>query len=1066
MRTKQLIVTALFVLLTAFPVLAQKGSVTVKGSVVDQNGAAIPLASVLVKGTTQGVSADLDGNYVITVPSSETVLEFSSVGYTAVEERVGRRSQINVILSVDQESLDEVMVIAYGTAKKGTYTGSAAAVTNDKFDLRPVTAVTSALAGTTAGVQVSTSNGMPGSDPTIRIRGIGSFNASNSPLIILDGMPYDNAMSSINPNDIESLTILKDASSAALYGARAANGVILINTKKGRSDRISVTASYNLGFTNRQTKDYKTLGTSDYMQMYWEAARNAFMYSGDSKETANSKAGASLLTGMGYNAYNTTADKLFDSSTGAILPGNSVVWADDLNWEDYLERTGVRHDANVSISGGTKKSDYYTSVGYTDDQGYWVGSELKRYSVKANVNSQITKWLKVGTNVATTLTDTEGTQSESNGNNTNPFRFIRYIGNIYPVHVHYANGDYYLDENGDKVWDFGVGYDLPDGTTAPKRDYMTSYNHAAEATKRYSGYRRSTVNAKLFGEVTFLKDFKFSVNGGLGLNMYNSHSADVVWEEKQNEGTSTKNTSNTTTWTFNEILSYSKDFGRNHIDAMAGHESYDYSYFYETVSKKGQIVIGDNYEFANYTEVNTVPNSYTSTYRVEGYLSRINYDYDGKYFASASFRRDGSSRFYKDVRWGNFWSVGAGWRIDKERFMSSAAAVDLLKLRASFGLVGNDDLDAYYPWMAQYTKRNNGLTAGYFQTTLGSTTLTWEDSANLDLALEWGLWRGRFNGTVEFFNRQSSNLLFTVPLPRSAGIDDLDMNAGSMYNRGFELTMDFTPVRTRDFSWTVNGNVTYLKNKITELPIDPYTSSPYKIEAGHPRYEFWLRQWKGVNPDDGYCLYEADLDNEAFVFEDDELITYKGVQCTENIEHAKYGWSGQAMPPFIGGFGMTFRYKGFTLGFDSYFQLGGKYYDSTYKALMSGYTGSSAAPGYHKLHVDVLKRWQNPGDVTDTPKFTGTTDYNNTDAGSSTRWLTTSNMFELTNVNLGYDIPSKVCARLGVQSIKLYCSGDNMLLISARRGMFPRRTTYSGYDGNSDIYLPARTISLGTKINF
>jgi len=1038
----------------------------ITGKVTSTDGQPVPFASVVEKGTMNGTATNDDGTYVLTNVSPNANLIVTCIGYIEQVIEVSSRSVINVILAPDTESLEEVMVIAYGTAKKGTYTGSAASVNNEKFELRPITGATQALAGTTAGVQVSTANGMPGSDPSIRIRGIGSFNAGNAPLIVLDGMPYDNSISSINPTDIESMTILKDASSAALYGARAANGVIMINTKKGRADKLSVSASYNIGLTSRQSKDYETLDTDQYMQMYWESTRNAFMYSGDSKEVANAKAGESLLTGMGYNAYNATASQLFDPQTGAILPGNNIVWADDLDWAKYVERLGVRHDANVAISGGTQKSDYYTSMGYTQDNGYWVGSSLTRYSAKANVNSQITKWLKVGTNLTSAVSISEGEQSEANGNNKNPFRFIRYIGNIYPVHVHYANGDYLLDAEGNKVWDFGIGYDLPDGTSAPKRDYMTSYNHAAETANTYSGFKRITLNAKVFAEITFLKDFKFTVNGGLGENAYMSHSADVVWAEKQNDGTSTKNTSNTTTWTFNEILTYNKNIGKHNIDAMIGHESYDYSYFYETASKKGQIVVGNNYEFANYTEANSIPNSYTNRYRVEGYLSRLNYDYDGRYFASASFRRDGSSRFYKDVRWGNFWSVGAGWRIDKEAFMSGVSWVDLLKFRASYGLVGNDDVSGYYPWMAEYTKRPNGTAPGYMQTTLGSETLTWEESANLDIALEWNLFKGRFNGTLEFFNRQSSNLLFEIPLPKSAGITSKWMNAGTMYNRGVEFTFDVNVINRKNFNWNINGNVTYLRNKITYLPVDAYTSSPYKIEQGHPRYEFWLRQWMGVNPDNGYCLYEADVDNPDYVWADGELFEYKGVTVTENIEHAKYDWSGIAMPPFIGGLGMNFTLFRFTLTFDTLFQLGGRYYDSTYAALMSAYTGSSAAPGYHKLHVDVLNRWQNPGDVTDTPRFTGTTDYKNTDAGSSTRWLTTSNMFELTNINLAYDLPVKACAAMGIKGLKFYVSGDNMLMISARQGMVPRRTTYSGYDGNSDLYLPARTFSFGTKLNF
>lgn len=1058
------LLTLVLTLLTGIGLLAQN---RVTGKVTSsQDGAPVAFASVVVKGTMNGVASDDNGAYVLDNVPANAVLVFSSIGFTDLEVVVGGRSVIDAILAPNAESLEETIVVAYGTAKKGSYTGSAAAVGSDKFDLRPVTGITSALAGTTAGVQVSTVNGMPGSDPTIRIRGIGSFNANNSPLIVLDGMPYDNAISSINPNDIESMTILKDASSAALYGARAANGVLLITTKKGRSDKLTVEAGYNLGFSQRQTKDYETLGLNDYMQIYWEAARNAIVYGGASMADANARAGNTVLTGMGFNIFNMGADQLFDSGTGAVNPSAKLLWGDDLNWLDYVQRTGIRHDANVSISGASKKADYYTSVGYTRDEGYIVGTFLERYSAKANANSQITKWLKVGTNLNAAITMAEGQQSESSGNNNNPFRFIRYVGNIYPVHVHYPDGRLYVDDSGEPVFDFGIGYDLPDGTSWPKRDYMTAYNHAAEVAGRYNGYKRANINAKAYAEITFLRDFTFTVTAGLGENLYRSHSADVVYEAKGNNGTSTKSVSNTTTWTINEILNWSHNFGKHHVDAMVGHESYDYTYSYQTASMKTQIIVGRNFEFANYVEANSVPNSYEHNYAVEGYLSRLNYDFAGKYFLSGSFRRDGSSRFYKDVRWGNFWSVGAGWRVDNEPWMKSVSWVDMLKLRASYGLVGNDDVDSYYPWMATYVSRPNGTAPGYLQSSLGSTTLTWEESANFDAAVEFSLGNGAFAGTIEFFNRESSNLLFSVPQPLSSGVDDVDMNAGTMYNRGIEFTFDWRAVKTRDFQWNINGNVTWLKNRITSLPIDPYTSSPYKIEEGHSRYEFWLRQWEGVNPETGYSLFLADTGNPDFAFADDELISYNGKMCTENIEHAKWDWSGNAMPPFIGGFGTQLRWRNFTLGLDFYYQLGGIYSDSTYGSLMTTTTSSAGSPGYHKLHVDILNRWQKAGDVTNVPKVSGTTDATNIDAGSSTRWLTSSNMLELTNVYLSYDMPAKALNALRIEGLKFYFSADNTFLLTPRRGMFPRRTTYSGYDGNSNLYLPARTFSLGMKVNF
>ncbi|MCK9624946.1 MAG: TonB-dependent receptor [Bacteroidales bacterium] len=1039
-------------------------TIIVKGTVrAADNGDPVPYVVVFQKGSNVNAITDANGEYSISVLSNATLV-YSLLGYENAEIQVKGRMIINVDLLTSSTALDEVMVIAYGTAKKSSYTGSAATVNEEKFRDRPLTTISQALTGTTAGLQVGTSNGQPGSTPTLRIRGLGSFNASNSPLIVLDGMPYDNSISSVNPSDIESITILKDASSAALYGARAANGVILLTTKKGEKGATKIMTKYNVGFTTRQTKDYETVGTEDYMQLYWESTRNSLMYSGASLQEANARAGSSLLAAMSYNAYNMEADQLFDHNTGKINSNAQLRWADDLDWRSSIERVGIRHDIGVSISGANEKTDYYASVGYIDDNGYIIGSSLQRYSAKTNINSQLKKWLKTGVNLNASITESIGNQNESSGNNSNPFRFLRYVGNIYPIHLHNPEtGDYIYDLEGNKMYDFGLGYTTSDDVVVPKRDYVSGNNPATELQNVYDGYRRNTINAKTYVEMTFLKDFKFTMTAGVGSNMYKGWSGSYVYQEKGNAGTSSKSSSNTTTWTINQILSYNKDFGKHHVDAIIGHESYDYEYNYLSASMKGQIILGSNFEFKNFTEADGTPSSYTNSYNVEGYLSRLNYDYDSKYFVSASLRRDGSSRFYKDSRWGNFWSLGGSWRIDRETFMSNVNFINMLKLRASYGVVGNDDLDSYYPWRASYSPYPNGTEAGYLQSSLGNKELSWEISHNLDVALEFSLFSSRFNGTVEFFDRESSNLLFEVPQPLSTGVDSKSVNAGTMYNRGIELTLDYKIVNTKDFKWTLNGNTTYLKNKLVDLPLEAYTTSVYKIEEGHSRYEFWLRQWYGVNPDTGYNLFVADIDDSGYVWGDNELIDIDGVKYTENIEHAKYDWSGRAMPLLTGGLGSVLNWKNWSLSFNFYYQLGGKYYDSTYASLMSVGTASLS---YSKLHKDLLNRWQQSGDVTDVARLSNGNDSKNINASTSTRWMVSSNMLELTNISLAYTLPKKFIKNANIEGLKIYFSADNPLLITTRRGMSPRRNFLSGYDGNADIYLPSRTFSFGANINF
>jgi outer membrane receptor protein involved in Fe transport len=472
---------------------------------------------------------------------------------------------------------------------------------------------------------------------------------------------------------------------------------------------------------------------------------------------------------------------------------------------------------------------------------------------------------------------------------------------------------------------------------------------------------------------------------------------------------------------------------------------------------KTQTIIGDNFEYANFTEVNALPYSYTNNYRVEGFLSRLNYDFNEKYFFSASYRRDGSSRFYEDVRWGDFWSVGAGWTVDKEKFMTGVEFVDMLKLRASYGVVGNDDLSSYYPWRATYAINNNGE-PGYIQSSLGNRSLTWETSNNFDVATEFRLFDNRLEGSIEYFHRVSSDLLFSVPQPISSGISSIDINAGSMYNKGFEISLNGVAVSKNDFQLSINGNATFLKNKITDLPLDPYPTSVYKIEEGHSRYDFWLRQWYGVNPATGYNLFKADVD--MFTFADGELLEIDGVNYTENIAKSLYDYAGTSLPIVTGGIGANIAWKNFTLKFNFYYQLGGKFYDNNYQSLMSG------SNLYFAQHEDLLGRWRKPGDVTNIAKVVAGTAVNNIGAASSTRWLLSSDMIELTNLNLSYKIPSKFLQTKNITDATIYFSADNALMISARRGVYPRRNFQSGYISNGDVYAPSRVISLGLSLTF
>jgi len=1017
-------------------------------------------ASILVTGTNTGTITDVDGRFTLnSVSLNDKTITVSFVGMKP--QTLPIKPEMTIYLESDSEVLEEVMVVAYGTAKKSSFTGSAGLVKADKIESRPVTTVTSALLGATPGVQVSAASGQPGSEPSIYIRGLGSISATNTPLIILNGMPYDNSISSINPGDIESISVLKDASSAALYGARAANGVVLITTKTGNKDKMTVSVKVNQGITARQTSDYETLGTEDYLKVYWESARNQLIAGGMDANLAGQQAAKNLITGnLAYNPFNVPDDQVVDEN-GNLNPNARFMWGGDTNWKDAIQQTGNRTDINMNISGGSSKSDYYLSVGYLTEDGYIIGSKFDRYTINTNVNSQVTSFLKVGGTVSGNISKTAGQQTENSGGNSNPFRFTRYIGPIYPIHIHNpVTKEYVLDANGNKIYDFGSSYTIEDGVETPSRDYISGNNPAIELQNISNGYKRNQLNAKGYAEIRFLDGFKFTLNGAVGTNSRLNSSADIVYAEKQNVGSSSKSTSFTTTWTFNQLLAYSKDFGRHHADALLGHESYDYEYNYLKASMQGQTVNNDNFEFPNYT-VPDGQNSYTDRYKTEGYLARLNYDYDSRYFFSASVRRDGSSRFYKDSRWGTFYSVGAGWRIDKEKFMDQFTFINLLKLRFSYGEVGNDAIGTFYAWQATYEQMPNGLEAGYIkQRELNSRNLQWEISRNSDVALEFELFKSRLSGSIEYFNRRSDNLLFKIPQAPSTAITKALQNAGSMYNSGIEIDLHGKLIDTKSLVWELGLNATWLKNKITHLPIEPYNDGVHRVEQGHSRYEFYLRQWAGVDPATGNSIY---VPTEEALESSSTLVEVDGKTYTTTVKEALYDWSGNSMPDVSGGFSTSVSWKGLTLSLLFNYQLGGNMYDVGYGDLMTQPSGSAALTA--NKHVDILKRWQKPGDRTKVPRIE---DFSNTDmnAGTSTRWLISSNMLELANATLSYDVPKQWLSKFSVQGLRVYASGDNLLLFTKRQGIYPRRNIFSGYTGNIDIYLPARVFSLGLNLTF
>lgn len=1064
--------------------IAQQKSVS--GHVTSMDGnETLPGVNVLVKeAPTVGTVTDINGNFEIkSLPTNAKTLIFRFVGFKSVEVPISG-SVVNASLETDNKQVDEFVVTAYGSVKKSSMTSAAAVVNSKKLSERPVSNVLKAIEGQAAGVQVSSGLGAPGEAPVIRIRGFGSINAANDPLYVVDGIPYVGSISNLSNDDIENMTVLKDAAATALYGSRAANGVVIITTKKGHDDKFTVNAKATYGVSVRGIQEYSRVGVSDYYPLMWEGMRNGNSWGQTAYTNSNTWVGGQLPTGV-LDAANLKATNelisvgvLYNILTldgKTVMPNNQVVgtdgklnsgasilpgYASDLNWEDAVSRLGKRGEYSVSASGGTKKSDYYFSLGYLDEHGYVIKSDYERLNARANINVNPKSWLKLGVNIGATSTSTNQVTGDADNSTSykNPFYFVRNMGPIYPVHLHDATtGDYVLDANGNYQFDFGGSR----GAGASVGRHVV-----AENLWDQSKYKTNIVDSKALAEIILPYGFKFAVNGGLYVRNYLASEYDnKVIGNGAPSGRLRKTNTISTSITMNELLTWIKNYGKHNFDVLAGHESYSYEYNYLYGAKQNQSVEGI-FEFPNFSTISSL-DSYTDKDRIESYISRVNYNYSEKYFLTGSYRRDGSSRFQKDARWGNFFSSSVAWIVSREDFMKNISWLDNLKLRASYGETGNNDLGSYYSYQTLYNLNNsNGLnsTAGTQQrTTIGNDKLSWETNKQSNIAVDFGVFRN-ISGSIEWFNRQSDNLLFNVPLPISNGVLYQPQNIGSMYNRGFEVSLTADILKDeKGVKWTSTFNATTFKNKITKMPLQTPTiiSGTKQLAEGHSIYDYYLRLWGGVDPADGSALYVFDdgVDangNAKYTFDASGkpyiYRTIDGKKYTTDPNYAKYDYCGTSIPDVFGGWTNTFNYMGVEVNVLLTYSLGGKTYDGAYASLMSYGYGSA-------LHTDILDRWQKPGDITDVPRIDN--NKNTLLNASSSRWLIKSDYLALKNISIGWNVPKRWLSKASISSLNVYFAGDNLGLICARKGMNPQ-AAFSGVTSNT--YLPARIYTVGLNI--
>ncbi|TDO19297.1 SusC/RagA family TonB-linked outer membrane protein [Pedobacter duraquae] len=1042
---KKLLQSLFLLMLFAVSAIAQERTVTgtVKSS---EDGTPLPGVTVKIKGARTGAITNASGVFSIQV-SSGAVLVFSSVGYEGTEASVGNKTNVNVTLRTDAQSLDEVTVqVPYGTVKKTSFTGSESTVNATTLRRQQVTSVTRALEGLVPGIVVTNGGGQPGSGASILIRGVGSVNASSAPLYVLDGAVYNGSIASLSMDDIESVTVLKDAAAAALYGSRGANGVIMLKSKQGRKGTPQVNANLRTGWSTRGIPEYDRLGSKDYYEMMWEATRNRLqLASGQTRAVAGQNA-SNVLTGANglvYNAYNVPGNTLVDPTTGKLNPNAQLLWED--NWSDVLFQTGKRQDFNLNISGASDKTDYYVSMGYLKEEGTAKFTDYERYNIRLNLNSQVRNWLKAGVSMDGALTDQANNVATGTAT-TNPFYYSRMMGPIYPVYQrNLTTGAYIVDPaTGQNALDYGKANQMGLRPYAPNSNLLGTLPLDDRSTKPFN------INANTYLEATFLKDFK--LRSTLASTYYDAYATtfqNSLFGDADNvAGRSTKQMNRQFTYTFNQVLTWNKSFGDHNLTVLAGHENYFFRQNVLSATRTGFPFPGTS-ELAP-AATPEASTSYQYDHRIEAYFSRVDYNFQNKYFVSGSFRTDGGSRFADGHKWGQFYSASAAWRLSQENFLKSATWINELKLKASYGEQGNEDLGTnYYPTLSLYQLGNNNVNApGALINSLANPDLVWEKSKNANIGVDFAMFNNRLSGTVEVYNRVSDNLLFPVPLPLSTGISTITQNIGTLYNRGIDVSLGYSPVRTSNFEWRVDLNLTHFKNKITKLPQEELISGTKKLMVGKSIYDFWIKEYAGVDPANGDALYYQDK-LDAAGKPTGERITIN------NINNASFYYKGTSLPNITGGLTNTFTYKEFDLSFLFTGQQGGKFYDGNYAGLM--HVGSYGTA----WSTDILNRWTTPGQVTDVPRVQNALA---TQSGVSTRFLYNASFVNLKNASIGYRMPKRWATTLGIQGARIFGTVDNAKLwtFDGPKGMDPQRSITGVSDYTYPIY---RTFTLGLNVN-
>lgn len=1156
----------------------------VSGKVTDEAGEPCVGANVLIKGTTTGTMTDLDGNYSLTDVRKGAILVFSSIGYTSQEVRLGSSSVVNVVLKSDADFLNEVVIVGYGTAKRKDLTGSLTQIDNKLIASQNSSSATKALEGAVPGIVYASVDGQPGNDAGLRVRGLGSTNvgASNA-LVIIDGVPAqgDNPLSNMNQEDIASITVLKDAASTAIYGSRGANGVILVTTKRGDSGRTKISFQARAGWNT--VGSYKVGQVDNAAGIYeylWQSIYNSYRYGVNGAGPALNKETGEYYTNIGnpnvshdaaaefasqhlfnyiglndsfgrnmlgnYMAYNVpgatytpdgTGSSASSTMTGAYLVGtdgkinpNASLLYDD-TYADALLKTGFRQQYDLSASGGSDKEDHYLSLGYLTDPSYVPNSRFERITGRANINVNLFKWLKVGANVGYTRSRTnyQGTYWAARNSGSNQGNITRYVNGhtpIVPFYAHDAEGNYIYDKNGDKVRNY-----LYNSTYSPLGQTGNNYGSTDIMYAMDNDIREdltSTLNTRTYIEIPFLDHFTFRTD--FAYDKIN-RTTTVYYNGTTGRAASIggyfgKRMNDIEVMNLQHRLTYNQDFGKHHVDAMALFEDSDWEQQTVNWGSADEFIPGflaaGNFVGRYYGAGSAPTPGYGHDIeRMRSWLGRANYIFADKYYVSGSVRRDGSSKFRKENRWGTFWSVGAGWRFTEESFMQDLrdSWLNNGKLRASYGVIGNQNgigrYQTYRTWgySTTYQTTNNGTgrpTGDSYKLSMGglvNTQLTWEETKTFDVGLDLTLFN-RIDLTFDWYNRVTGNSQFSQPVSYLAmGQTTLPRNIAELTNRGIELDINADIIRTKDIRWNVAFNITHYTTKLTDLPDDAIpahaeglpdgtwednqgswasaggsqqNANVYLRGIGRDWFNLYMYKYAGIDQSSGLPMYfhrVTEADHAAGKYKDTEV---GGSVKTTNYANASKYEVGSAIPTFQGGFNTSFSYKNFYVNAQFAYQIGGKFFSRNYAEYL-----------YNVVDAQMYRMMFVSKDVkgnTWTPDNTGAgfpmqwypagenSYFSGTSANGGNWSFTDESLFSasylrLKNLTLGYNVSKSLLNKLRidkvVSNIKVFASSDNLFILSAAKAIDPTMSASGGYnDVDSYTFPNMRTYTIGINLDF